>query len=200
MPVIGPQEVQGMMDILDSVQRAERQGKLPPGSYQQQLNDFESQYDYSSPGATSGGDGFSGRIDGGVTRAPWRGEHEMTGAFERRQGMANSMAEDAAMRESMRYSRRRREDEPEGSFALSRYPGAEMDITRTEKGFGSWGPAATFMDPQERMALQEKAERWAKHSRERLGMNTEGADEFRSRREAERGLSGRDRMRYIMGR
>lgn len=199
MGVIGPQEVQGMMDILDSVQRAERSGKVPPGSYQQRLDDFEREYDYSSSG-TDITQGFSGRIDGGVTRAPWRGEHEMTGAFERRQGMANSMAEDAAMRESMRYSRKRREDEPEGSFALAKYPGVEMDIDRVQKGLGSWGHAATFMDSQERKALQEKADRWAKHQRELLGINTEGADEFRSRREAERGLSGRERMRYIMGR
>jgi hypothetical protein len=201
MGVIGPQEVQGMMDILDSVQRAERTGKAPPGSYQQQLDDFESQYEHSMDRTgTNPADGFTGRIDGGVTRAPWRGEYDMPGNFDRRQKMANSMAEDAAMRESMRYSRRRGEDEPEGSFALSKYPGSEMDIMRVEKGFGSWGPASTFMDPQERMALEEKSERWAKHQRELLGMNTEGADEFRSRREAERGLTGRDRMRYIMGR
>jgi hypothetical protein len=150
-------------------------------------------------GGTSYSEGYSGRLDGGVTRAPWN-QSGGYGNFERRQQMGNSLAEDAAMRESMRYSRRRREDEPEGSFALSKYPGSEMDIMRVEKGFGSWGPASTFMDPQERMALQEKSERWAKHQRELLGMNTEGADEFRSRRTAERGLSGRDRMRYIMGR
>jgi len=41
------------------------------------------------------GDGFTGRIDGKVFDAPWRGEFDMPGNFEREQRMANSLAEDA---------------------------------------------------------------------------------------------------------
>jgi hypothetical protein len=40
-------------------------------------------------------DGFTGRIDGKVFDAPWRGEFDMPGNFERRQRMSNSLAEDA---------------------------------------------------------------------------------------------------------
>lgn len=40
------------------------------------------------------GDEFTGRIDRQVFDAPWRGEFDMPGNFERRQRMANSLAED----------------------------------------------------------------------------------------------------------
>ena len=200
MPTLGPQDVESIMDLLESVQRAEAQGKVPAGSYQRYLNQFESEFEFNLPSGPRGEQGFTGRLDGQVTRAPWRGEHDMPGNFERRQKMANSMAEDAAMRESMRYSRKRGEDEPEGSYALSNYPGAALDIARVEGGFGSWGHAANFMDPQERMALQEKAKSWGQHQRKLLGMNTEDAGDFRGRRQAERGMQGRDRMRYLMRR
>ena len=76
-----------------------------------------------------------------------------------------------------------------------------MDIERVEKGFGSWGPAANFMDPQERMALQEKAKAWADHQRKLLGMpGRESPREFMGRNRAVRGLGNRDRMRYLSGR
>lgn len=41
------------------------------------------------------GSGFSGSATGEVTGAPWRGEFDMPGNFERKQKIANAMAEDA---------------------------------------------------------------------------------------------------------
>ncbi|HET6454987.1 MAG TPA: hypothetical protein VFI02_11335 [Armatimonadota bacterium] len=46
-------------------------------------------------------DGFTGRIDGKVFDAPWRGEFDMPGNFERRQRMSNSMANDAMLGASL---------------------------------------------------------------------------------------------------
>lgn len=42
-------------------------------------------------------DGFTGRIDGQVMEAPWEGSNLLPGNFERRQRMANSMANDAML-------------------------------------------------------------------------------------------------------
>jgi hypothetical protein len=49
------------------------------------------------PGEELEGPGFEGNIAGEVVRAPWSGEYDMPGNFERRQRMANSLAEDAAL-------------------------------------------------------------------------------------------------------
>lgn len=196
---MGPQDVQGIMEMLDAMQRAEAAGKLPAGSTQRRLQELESEYEYNLPQGRRGEQGFSGRIGNpDPVRAPWRGENDMSGNFERRQGMADSMANDAMLGRLLGYKRKRGEDEPEGSMVLANYPGSEMDITRAEKGFGSWGHAANFMDPQERQALEAKAKKWGQYQRELLGTDTEGADEYRGRRRAEHGMRGRDRMRYMM--
>ena len=201
MPTMGPQDVQGIMEMLDAMQRAEASGKLPPGSTQRRLQELESEYEYNLPQGQRGEQGFSGRIGNpDPVRAPWRGEYDRSGNFERRQTMANSMANDVALGRELSYSRKREEGEPEGSMVLANYPGAAMDIARVEQGFGSWGHAANFMDPQERMELQEKAKKWGEYQRKLLGIDTEGADEYRGRRQAERGLRGRDRTRYMMRR
>lgn len=199
MPTMGPQDVQGIMEMLDAVQRAEAAGKLPPGSYDQRLQQLESEYEYNLPQGQRGEQGFSGRIGNpDPVRAPYRGEHDRSGNFERRQTMADSMANDAMLGRLLGYKRKREEGEPEGSMVLANYPGAEMDIARVEQGYGSWGHAANFMDSQERMALQEKAKKWGQYQRELHGTDTESPRDFRGRRSAERGLSGRDRMRYMM--
>jgi hypothetical protein len=48
-----------------------------------------------------GGSGFSGAMDGSVIRAPWRGEHDMPGNFERGQRTGNSLVNDALLREGL---------------------------------------------------------------------------------------------------
>ncbi len=200
MPTMGPQDVQGIMEMMDAIQQAEAQGKLPPGSSERRLQELQAQFEFGGGGTgRSANEGFTGRIGNpDAVRAPWRGEYDMPGNWERGQKMSDSMANDAMLGKLLGYKRKRGEGEPEGSMVLANYPGAEMDIARTEKGFGSWGHAANFMDPQERMALQEKAKKWAQYQRELLGTDTEGADEYRGRRRAEHGLKGRDRMRYLM--
>ena len=202
MPTMGPRDVQGIMEMLDAIQQAEARGKLPPGSSQRRLQDLEAQFEYGGGGTgQSANEGFTGRIGNpDAIRAPWAGEYDMPGNWERGQKMADSLANDAMLGRLLGYKRKRREDEPEGSMALANYPGAEMDIARVERGFGSWGHAANFMDPQERMALQEKAKRWGQYARERIGIDRESPGDFRQRRRAERSLSGRDRMRYLMRR
>jgi hypothetical protein len=195
----GPQEVNEIMSILDAVYKAEAAGKVPPGTYESRMAELESQYEYSMPTGRDASDGFSGRIDRQVTPAPWRGEYDMPGNFERGQRMANSMAEDAALRESMKYARRRGDDEPTGTYALSRYPGAEQNIWRVEHGFGGQGYGARpeLMSQDERMAYEEGTAEWAKHQRMLLGMEEPGAQLERAR--AGRGLSGRDRLNYFHG-
>ena len=66
---------------------------------QEAMNDLqrESEYGMRMPGDRPENDTLQGNIDGDVMRAPWRGEFDMPGNFERRQSMANSLAEDAAL-------------------------------------------------------------------------------------------------------
>jgi hypothetical protein len=49
------------------------------------------------------GSSWSGAADGEVIRAPWRGEYDMPGNFERGQRMGNSLANDALLREGLSY-------------------------------------------------------------------------------------------------
>ena len=62
---------------------------------------MEQESEYSGRSTTGTGDGFRGSASGEVMRAPWRGEHEMPGNFERQQSMGNSLAEDALIRQGL---------------------------------------------------------------------------------------------------
>ena len=140
MPLLSPQDVQGIMEMLESVQQAEAAGKAPPGTYEQVLGQVESEFEYSgSPPGRSANDGFTGDWTGAdPVRAPYRGEHDMPGNWERGQSMANSMAEDAMLREALGSKRKRTEDDYlEGQFPLAKYPGIENTIDVAAAGMGN---------------------------------------------------------------
>lgn len=196
MPVMGPQDVQGIMEMLNSIQEAEAAGKLPPGSYERALGEAEHEFERSgSPPGRSANEGFTGRIGNpDPVRAPWRGEYDMPGNFERSQHMANSMANDAMLRELMGSKRARTEaDDVEGAFALSRYPGIESVIWGAEAGMGPVGAGAgsgQAMTPES--AAERK--RWARKQRELLGMDRRiGIGEMRGFRRGTKGMGAREK-------
>ena len=209
MPSMGfTPEMENMMLMLDELMKPAMQNKLraagidPEQAREEFLSEMKSMSEYNTSRSPFA-EGFTGRIGNpDPVRAPWRGEYDMSGNFERRQDMADSMANDARLGMELGYSRKRGKDEnePEGSYLLSNYPGAAQDINMVEQGLGSWGHAANFMDSHERMALEQKAKAWAEHQRKLLGINTESPDDFRARNRASGGRSGRDRMRYLMRR
>ena len=100
MPGI-PQRVMDIIGQLDSLSKVKPKNEEEAiglqQARQQLMNEMKSASEgmgQMDPGALEG-DGFTGRIDGQVIDAPWRGEYDMPGNFERRQKMANSLAEDA---------------------------------------------------------------------------------------------------------
>ena len=194
MPLLGPQDVQGIMEMLEAVQDAEAKGKLPPGSYDQAVGQMESEFERSgSPPGRSGNDGFTGRIGNpDPVRAPWRGEHDMPGNFERGQHMANSMANDAMLRELMGSSRKRtEEDGPAGTYALARYPGLENAIAGAEMGMAPAGSGSGM--PATPGSVAER-KRWARIQRMKLGMDRAiGRGEHRGFQRAMKGRGAKQR-------
>lgn len=202
MPTLAPQDVQGIMEMLQAVQEAEAAGKMPPGSYERALGEAEYEFERSgSPPGRSANEGFTGRIGNPKpTKAPWRGEYDMPGNFERQQHMANSMANDAMLRELMGSSRKRTEaDDVPGTFALARYPGIEHAIAVAETG-----QAPTGMMPDHRPESAAYRRAWARKQRELLGMDRRiGAREMRGFRRGTKGMGAREKRqafkRFLRG-
>ena len=214
MPVGMTPEMENMMSMQDAIRSPGAQEKLVKSGMDaaqassqlktaerellgqmRSLSEFSIQRDPFAEGFT----GYIGNPK--AEKAPWQGEYDMPGNYGRRQNMANSMANDAMLRNELSYTRKREADEPEGSFALSRYPGVEQHINFIEQGFGSWGHASNFMDSQELQALRAKATEWAEYQRGLLGLPQKvGRKEFRAGGRAKRSMSLRDRMGYLAGR
>jgi len=208
-------EMENMMSMLDAIKSAGAQEKLvkagmDPARAREQLQTAErellgqmrslSEFTIQRDPFAEGFTGYIGNPP--AEKAPWStSEYDMPGNYERRQKMANSMANDARLGMELGYTRKRREDEPEGTYALSKYPGVEQHINFVEQGFGSWGPASNFMNSQELQALREKAKEWAEYQRGLLGLPQRvDRKEFMAGNRAKRGMSGRERMRYMGGR
>lgn len=68
-------------------------------------------------------DGFSGTVDGEVIDAPWRGQYDMPGNFERGQRTANSMANDALLDAGLSYEY---EYDPEAGVPVVYQPGVPL--------------------------------------------------------------------------
>lgn len=198
MPTLSPQDVEGMYDMIEALRKGEARERnpLPPGTADRYISQLRSEFEFSgSPPGQSANEGFTGDwTNPDPTPAPWRGEYDMPGNFERQQSMANSMAEDAMLREALGSERKRtKEDDVEGVFALSRYPGVDYAIWGAESGLAPAGlgmGASDFMgDPEDQRERAAKRKRWAKKQRELLGMDRRiGGDEWKSFR---RGMKGR---------
>lgn len=70
--------------------------------YVNALYDARNRYERQLPQERRG-DGWSGAYDGEVIRAPWRGEFDMPGNFERGQRMGNSLANDVMLDNELSY-------------------------------------------------------------------------------------------------
>lgn len=201
--VMSPQDVQGIMEMLDAVQKAEAAGKLPPGSAQAARDQMESEFEYSGRSVgRSANQGFTGAIGNpDPVRAPWRGEYDMPGNFERQQHMANSMANDAMLRELLGSERRRtEEDDVEGTFALSRYPGIESAIAGAEGGMAPAGMMPDMGSAKDKYMAAEKRRRWARKQRELLGMDRRiGRGEWKSFRRGMKGRGAREKLKAFRG-
>jgi hypothetical protein len=193
MGVMGPQDVRAIMDMLESIQEAEAAKKMPPGSHDRALAEVEYQFEGSgSPPGRSANQGFTGRIGNpDPVRAPWRGERDLPGNFERSQHMADSMANDAMLREVLGYKRGRTEDDDvEGTFALARYPGIESAIWGAEAGLAPRGYSGGGLSPEQQGAQR----RWARKQREILGMDRRiGREEHRGFQRAMKGQGAKQR-------
>lgn len=196
MPVISPQDIQSIMEMLEG---------LPPEQLQGALQQLESQSEYGGGIGRSANEGFTGRWDNpDPIRAPWAGEHDMPGNWERGQSMANSLAEDAMLRETGRSSRKRtKEDAPEGTYALSRYPGIDYAVSVAETGVGPMGGIGGIgMSPDARRESARKRKEWAAWQRHLAGMPQpiRDAGGWRRRNRAESGMSASDRVNRYLGR
>jgi hypothetical protein len=195
MGTLSPQAVQSSMQMLEAIQKLEAAGKLPPGSYDSAVSDMRYSSEYSGEAmGQSANDGFTGAIGNpDPIRAPWRGEYDMPGNFERRQHMANSMANDAMLRELMSYSRPRGQNEREGTYALSRYPGIEHAINTAAAGVDVRGGLMTPESVKERQG-------WAAEQARLLGMDRRiGRDEWQGFRRATKGRGAKQRRQAFKG-
>lgn len=208
MPLVSPQDVRSIMEMLEAVQRAEASGKAPVGSSDRYLGEMEAEFEYSGrPPGRSANEGFTGRIGNpDPVRAPWRGEYDMPGNFERSQHMADSMANDAMLRELLGSRRARTEaDDVEGTFAAARYPGLEYAINVAASGSGPPGSTAgIFMSPQQARAYADERKRWAAKQRELVGMDRQiGRREWGGFRRGTKGMGAREKRqafkRFLRG-
>jgi hypothetical protein len=188
--------------------RAAAEGKAPPPApphpeeVMQQLR-TQSEFNPENP---SSNDGFMGRIGNpDPIPAPWRGEFDMPGNFERKQHMADSMANDAMLRELGRSRRQRtEEDGPEGAYALAPYPGLEFALMGAEAGLAPVGSMpAMGGSPMENMRLSEKRKAWAKQQKKLIGRGSFDAEEYQELRRAMKGRGAKQRRQasrsYMMG-
>lgn len=200
MPM-SPYEVQNIMASIDALQKMEAQGKTPPGSTEAALQGLRNRFEFSGKSVgDSANEGFTGRWTGEEpVRAPWRGEYDMPGNFERSQNMADSLAEDAMLRESMKYSYRlpKGDETPPGTYALARYPGIEHDIWAQEAGFAPKGMQnPMYRSPQQQQAEMAGRKRWAEHQRKLLGMGRPiDAREWRKFNRGMKGSGAKERSR-----
>jgi len=205
MPVLGPQDVQGIMEMIEALQEGEARERnpLPPGTAQRFIDQMESDFEFSgSPPGRSANQGFTGRIGNpDPVRAPWRGEYDMPGNFERQQHTADSMANDAMLREVLGSERRRtEEDYLEGTFPLAKYPGVEHAIGVAEAGMQPAGGGGGIMTPES----AEERRRWARRARELLGMDRRiTGREHRGFRRGTKGMGAKQKraaFRQFLGR
>jgi len=201
MPVVSPYEVQQVYEMLENLRELEARGKVPAGTTESQMSALEGKYERGGDYGSSANQGFTGFIGNPEpTRAPWRGEYDMPGNFERGQHMANSMANDAMLRELLGYSRKRTEaDDVEGTFALARYPGLEFAISVAESGQMPAGMMPDFR-PERAAERQE----WGRKQRELAGMDRRiGAREARGFNRGTRGMGAREKRaafrRFLRG-
>lgn len=195
MPVVTPQEVGGIFQILQALEEAEAKGKIPRGSTEAKMAEFASEYEYGG-GGTSANEGFTGRIGNpDPVQAPWSSTPGFSN-FERRQHMADSMANDAMLRELMKYRRARTEQDPaDGQYALARYPylGHAMGAARGGMGgVGQMMPAG--LTPDAAREYTNRRKQWAKEQAELLGMGgAPESGEVRGFNRAAGGMGARER-------
>jgi hypothetical protein len=213
---MGPQQAQDIYEIIQAAQEAEAQWQQaareaaiagrpappkPPG-VDQVISGLENEFENTMPAGRTGiSEGFTGRFDNpDPVRAPWRGEYDMPGNFERYQSMANSMAEDAALREAMGSSRRRtEEDDVEGRFALARYPGAEVPIWQALQGRTPAGWIDTGGTPQQKQARADERRAWGREAMEKLGTKYIDRDKWSGFLRSMRGRGARERRAGFRG-
>jgi len=196
MPLFSPQDIEGIMEMLES---------LPPEMRQQGIQSLQSQSEYSMPGERTGvSSGYTGRFDNpDPIRAPWAGEHDMPGNFKRGQSMANSMAEDAAIREALGGGRRKREEgEAEGYYTDYMFPGARGQEFAVGMGGGHMGSGAGVgLSPEQQRRARAQEQEFARQQRMRWGVEgPRDAKEFRGRNRRESGMSASDRVNRYLGR
>lgn len=188
MPVMTPYDVKGIFDILEALEKLEAAEKVPPGTTEAKMRELQDQYGGAMPTAgTSANEGYSGFWTGeDPIEAPWGNDPN----FRRRQSMANSMAEDAMLREMLGSRRARtKDDKVEGTFAAAWYPGIDMAIWRAESGLGPVGTRGQ-MTPE----MTEAYKRWGAQQREYLGMPRRiGGKEWDRYRTATKGMGARER-------
>lgn len=109
--------VLGLMDTLSRLA-----GKGDAEGYYSALNAAEKSYERELPKERRGSS-WSGAADGEVIRAPWRGEGDMPGNFERGQRMGNSLANDALLRQGLAH---KYEYDPEYGVDVTYQPGVPL--------------------------------------------------------------------------
>jgi hypothetical protein len=160
-----------MFDILQALEKAEMQKKVPPGTTEAKLHELSTQYEYGNEG-TSANRGFTGRIGNpDPIQAPWSATPDFSN-FERRQHMADSMANDALLRELMGYRRARTEEDPgEGQYALARYPYLGHAMGAARGGMGGVGQLAPMgMSPDAAREYTSGRRQWAEDQAALLGL------------------------------
>lgn len=167
MAVLSPQEVQAIMEMLDAVQGAESSGKAPPGSYDRALGQIRDEYEWGG-GGQSANEGFTGMI-GNPEPFGLPGGNDSN--FRRKQHMANSMANDAMLREMMGSSRRRtEEDGPDATYALADYPQLGFATDVAKSGIGPTGSMAEiFMSPHEQVDYANQRRDWGYRQEAKFG-------------------------------
>lgn len=175
----------------EAAARAQAAGKVPPPA-PPHPDEIAEQFRVESRDAgASATEGFSGRFGSpDPIPAPWGDDSN----YERRQRMADSMANDAMLGILMGSKRSRtKEDGPGGTYALSDYPGLKHAIDVAASGVDVRGGLMTPESAAER-------KRWAAEQSRRLGMDRRiGRDEWGGFRRATKGRGAKQRRAAFQG-
>ena len=85
---------------------------MPEEERQGLIAQWQRESEGQMPGARGREDFWQADQYGRTVRAPWRGQFDMPGNFERKQNMANSMGQDALLREGLSYQYGHKEGDP----------------------------------------------------------------------------------------
>ena len=175
----------------EAAARAQAAGKMPPPA-PPHPDDVAAQFrDQQRDIGASATEGFSGQIGNpDAIEAPWGDDSN----FRRRQHMANSMANDALLGTLLGSKRgRTNEDGPEGTYAMTDYPGLKHAIDTAASGVDVRGGLMTPESVEER-------KRWAAEQARRLGMDRRiGSDEWKNYRRGTQGMGAKQRRQAFKG-